>query len=58
MYPQLAKFVARILGGAKVAELPIEQVNEFYFVINLRTAQEFGITVPTSMLVLADEVLR
>jgi putative ABC transport system substrate-binding protein len=53
-----AKYVARILAGARPGDLPIEQANKFEFVINLRTAKEYRITVPDSMLLRADEVIR
>jgi len=53
-----AKYVQRILLGANPGELPVEQVDRLYFVINLKTAKELGLTIPQSLLVRADEVIQ
>ena len=54
----LAKYVDKILKGAKPAELPIEQISKYQLVIDLRVAQEIGITVPQELRLRADEVIR
>ena len=58
LYQRAADYVDKILRGAKAGELPVEQPNKFDFVINLMTAKVLGIDVPSSMQLLADEVIE
>lgn len=58
MFGRLAYFVDLILKGAKPAELAIEQPREFEFAINQKTAQSLGLTLPSSLLLQATEVIR
>jgi putative ABC transport system substrate-binding protein len=58
MRRRLAHFVAHIFQGAAPGDLPIEQPTHYEFVVNLKTAEALGLTVPRSILARADEVIE
>ncbi len=58
VYRSAAGLIDRVLKGARPAELPWQQATKFEFIINLKAAKALGLTIPQSVLIRADEVIR
>ena len=58
LYRKAAHYVDKILKGAKPADLPVQQATKFEFVINLKAAQQIGLTVPNRVLERATQVIK
>ena len=57
-YRRSATYVDKILKGAKPADLPVEMPTEFQFLVNLKSAQALGLTIPQSVLQQATEIIQ
>ena len=58
MWRQVGTIVAKVLKGAKPADLPVEQPTKFELAVNARTAKALGIAIPPSVLVRADDLFE
>jgi putative ABC transport system substrate-binding protein len=58
LFREAAEYIDRVLKGDKPGELPIQQPTKYELVINLKTAKALGLTIPESVLSLADNVIE